>query len=118
MTEMMAEIAKMSEVTEIAEMTEMAGLMTGLAAESEAELWLREPSRGLLAGRGLSPEELFVPGLAWDELREMAGDLREYDALFHRWRYRHWLLVVRALGTRPGTGGSVGEKFLRKTLDK
>ncbi|MET7383119.1 tryptophan 2,3-dioxygenase family protein [Streptomyces sp. NPDC005526] len=72
----------------------------------------------VLQRRGLAPEQLFAPGRPEDELRETAEDLLEYDALFHRWRYQHWLLVVRTLGTRPGSGGSSGSEFLRTTLDK
>lgn len=79
---------------------------------------LRDAFNGLLARHGLTAEELFVPGLAPDELRMLAEDLLEYDAAFHQWRYRHWLLVVRAISSRPGTGGSAGAEFLRRTLEK
>ncbi|MGH4028494.1 tryptophan 2,3-dioxygenase family protein [Actinomycetota bacterium Odt1-20B] len=72
----------------------------------------------VLERRGLTPEKLFAPGQPDEELRDTAEDLLEYDALFHQWRYQHWMLVVRALGTRPGSGGSAGAAFLRSTLDK
>ncbi|MGW6545601.1 tryptophan 2,3-dioxygenase family protein [Streptomyces massasporeus] len=72
----------------------------------------------VLERRGLTPEQLFAPDRPDEDLRDTAEDLLEYDALFHRWRYQHWLLVVRALGTRPGSGGSSGSEFLRTTLDK
>ncbi|MEV7184247.1 tryptophan 2,3-dioxygenase family protein [Kitasatospora sp. NPDC093102] len=79
---------------------------------------LRDAFTALLERNGLDAEALFVPGLAPDELRELAEDLLEFDAAFHQWRYRHWLLVVRALSSRPGTGGSAGAEFLRRTLDQ
>ncbi|MBX7554899.1 tryptophan 2,3-dioxygenase [Streptomyces sp. tea 10] len=94
------------------------------AAERERlQLRFEEPSlhdvfTQVLRRRGITPEELFGPDLLVDELRDTAEDLLEYDALFHRWRYQHWLLVVRALGTRPGSGGTSGSEFLRSTLDK
>ncbi|MFD7257557.1 tryptophan 2,3-dioxygenase family protein [Streptomyces sp. NPDC059874] len=72
----------------------------------------------VLQRRGLSAEKLFAPGSPDEELRDTAEDLLEYDALFHQWRYQHWMLVVRALGARPGSGGSAGSDFLRTTLDK
>ncbi|MFF7756202.1 tryptophan 2,3-dioxygenase family protein [Streptomyces sp. NPDC007971] len=72
----------------------------------------------VLRRRGLTCEDLFAPGRSEEELRDTAEDLLEYDAFFHRWRYQHWLLVARALGTRPGSGGSSGSEFLRSTLDK
>ncbi|WP_052706857.1 tryptophan 2,3-dioxygenase [Streptomyces rubellomurinus] len=77
---------------------------------------LREAFAALLERQGLGADELFVPGLAPDELRELAEDLLDFDAAFHQWRYRHWLLVVRVLGAKPGTGGSAGAEFLRQTL--
>lgn len=99
--------------------------LPGATAAERDRLQLRfdEPSlhdvfAQALQRRGLTPEELFGPDLPEEELRDTAEDLLEYDALFHRWRYQHWLLVVRALGARPGTGGSSGSEFLRSTLDK
>ncbi|MFE9635257.1 tryptophan 2,3-dioxygenase family protein [Streptomyces sp. NPDC006463] len=79
---------------------------------------LNDAFMDLLERRGLSPEKLFAPGRAAEELRDTAEDLLAYDALFHQWRYQHWMLVVRALGARPGSGGSAGSEFLRTTLDK
>ncbi len=40
------------------------------------------------------------------------------DSHLAQWRYRHALMVKRMLGMRMGSGGSVGEKYLRETTDK
>ncbi len=32
------------------------------------------------------------------------------------WRYRHVKVVERTIGSKQGTGGSLGVEFLKKTL--
>jgi tryptophan 2,3-dioxygenase len=32
------------------------------------------------------------------------------------WRYRHVKMVERTIGSKPGTGGSPGAEYLRRTL--
>jgi tryptophan 2,3-dioxygenase len=44
--------------------------------------------------------------------------LIEHDENIALWRYHHVLMVERMLGMKPGTGGSEGAGYLRKTLDK
>ncbi|RMD97039.1 MAG: tryptophan 2,3-dioxygenase [Calditrichaeota bacterium] len=44
--------------------------------------------------------------------------LVDIDELFTTWRYRHALMVQRMIGTKIGTGGSVGYHYLRSTLEK
>jgi tryptophan 2,3-dioxygenase len=44
--------------------------------------------------------------------------LIEHDENIALWRYNHVLMVERMLGMKPGTGGSEGAGYLRKTLDK
>ena len=41
-----------------------------------------------------------------------------YLAVPANWRARHLLMVERHIGTKPGTGGSTGTRYLRATLDK
>jgi len=42
--------------------------------------------------------------------------LVDLDEGFQEWRYRHVKMVERTIGTRRGTGGSVGAEYLRTTL--
>jgi tryptophan 2,3-dioxygenase len=44
--------------------------------------------------------------------------LIQYDELFTRWRLRHVLMVERMIGNKPGTGGSEGASYLRKTAER
>ena len=42
--------------------------------------------------------------------------LVDFDEGLQEWRYRHVQMVQRTIGVRPGTGGSSGAEYLRKTL--
>ena len=42
--------------------------------------------------------------------------LVDLDEGFQEWRYRHVKMVERTIGTKQGTGGSDGVKYLMKTL--
>ena len=42
--------------------------------------------------------------------------LLDLDEGFQEWRYRHVKMVERTIGTKQGTGGSDGVKYLMKTL--
>ena len=44
--------------------------------------------------------------------------LVDMDEWFTTWRYRHALMVHRMIGTKVGTGGSVGYQYLRSTVEK
>jgi len=44
--------------------------------------------------------------------------LIDMDERFMLWRYRHVAMVERMIGTRRGTGGSSGVKYLTQTLSK
>lgn len=41
----------------------------------------------------------------------------DYDEGLQEWRYRHVKMVERTIGTKKGTGGSAGAKYLHKTLN-
>ncbi|NBC05501.1 MAG: tryptophan 2,3-dioxygenase [Bacteroidetes bacterium] len=41
----------------------------------------------------------------------------DYDEGLMEWRYRHVKMVERTIGTKSGTGGSDGAKYLHKTLN-
>jgi tryptophan 2,3-dioxygenase len=42
--------------------------------------------------------------------------MTDFDEGFQEWRYRHIKLVERTIGSKHGTGGSLGVEFLRKSL--
>jgi tryptophan 2,3-dioxygenase len=42
--------------------------------------------------------------------------LTDFDEGFQEWRYRHIKLVERSIGSKKGTGGSLGVDFLKKSL--
>jgi len=42
--------------------------------------------------------------------------LLDLDEGLQEWRYRHVKMVERTLGTKPGTGGSSGVEYLKRTL--
>ena len=49
---------------------------------------------------------------------QLAEALIEHDEYFSLWRSHHIKMVERMVGTKPGTGGSEGVGYLKKTLDK
>ena len=44
--------------------------------------------------------------------------LIDIDQSLNAWRYNHALLAQRMIGTKIGSGGSSGAKYLTKTLEK
>ena len=48
----------------------------------------------------------------------LAEALVEYDQFFGLWRQHHVAMVERMIGSKPGTGGSEGVAYLRKTTDR
>jgi len=42
--------------------------------------------------------------------------MTDFDEGMQEWRYRHVKLVERTIGAKPGTGGSAGVEFLKKSL--
>ncbi|NNG00255.1 MAG: tryptophan 2,3-dioxygenase [Desulfobacteraceae bacterium] len=51
-------------------------------------------------------------------LRDICESLVDIDEGIQEWRYHHVKMVERTLGGKPGTGGSSGTDYLRKTLFK
>jgi tryptophan 2,3-dioxygenase len=45
-------------------------------------------------------------------------DFIEFDERMLLWRGRHVRMVERMIGMKPGTGGSLGARYLQTTLDK
>jgi tryptophan 2,3-dioxygenase len=52
------------------------------------------------------------------ELFMLAEALIEFDEAFRLWRLRHVLMVERMIGNKPGTGGSAGATYLRRTAER
>jgi tryptophan 2,3-dioxygenase len=52
------------------------------------------------------------------DLYMLAESLVEFDEMFSLWRLHHVTMVERMIGAKPGTGGSEGVAYLRKTLDR
>ena len=50
------------------------------------------------------------------EPAQVAERLVDLDEGFQEWRYRHVKMVERTIGDKPGTGGSSGAEYLRRTL--
>lgn len=42
--------------------------------------------------------------------------MTDFDEGFQEWRYRHVKLVERTIGSKRGTGGSLGVEFLKRSL--
>ena len=42
----------------------------------------------------------------------------DVDELLANWRYRHALMVHRMIGTKIGTGGSSGHRYLLATVER
>lgn len=77
------------------------------------ELFLR-----LLAKEKTTLEELYTgPG---PSLLFFLGEaLLEYEQLFAQWRFKHVQLVERVIGpTTGGTGGTLGARYLQRTIDQ
>jgi ribonuclease HI len=51
-------------------------------------------------------------------LYEVAELLVDHDEQIALWRHHHTLMAAREIGDRPGTGGSRGVEYLRKTQDQ
>lgn len=49
-------------------------------------------------------------------LASLCERLVDLDEGLQEWRYRHVKMVERTIGSKPGTGGSTGAEYLRKTL--
>jgi tryptophan 2,3-dioxygenase len=84
-----------------------------LARPSLQELFL-----SLLLSRGIELETLYV-GPRPTTLFFLAEALLEYEQQFGQWRFKHVQLVERVLGPLTGgTGGTLGAKYLARTIDQ
>jgi tryptophan 2,3-dioxygenase len=93
-----------------------------------AEPTLYDALKGLLARRGFaadSHDELLVTYRTiyeesdrYYDLYLLLEDFIEFDERFLLWRGRHVRMVERMIGMKPGTGGSLGVRYLETTLSK
>ena len=81
----------------------------GIVEETRGDGAVQEAVLGIYREHG-------EPRRAWyHDLFERLVDLDEAVA---RWRYHHLLMAAREIGDRPGTGGSLGVRYLGRTLEK
>ncbi|HWJ44865.1 MAG: tryptophan 2,3-dioxygenase [Gemmatimonadaceae bacterium] len=72
----------------------------------------------LLRSQGVELEALYV-GERPTVLFFLAEALLEYEQQFGQWRFKHVQLVERVLGPLTGgTGGTLGAKYLARTIDQ
>ena len=51
-------------------------------------------------------------------LHELCEAFLDHDETIARWRHHHALMAAREIGSRTGTGGSLGVAYLQSTLDR
>jgi tryptophan 2,3-dioxygenase len=51
-------------------------------------------------------------------LHELCEAFVDHDETIARWRHHHALMAAREIGSRTGTGGSLGVAYLQSTLDR
>ena len=85
---------------------------------------LAEPSLGdalkaIIERRG-SPSllQIYQDREHFGDLFSLCEALLDHDEAFAEWRSRHVLMVERQIGSKPGTGGSSGARYLHSTLAK
>jgi tryptophan 2,3-dioxygenase len=67
------------------------------------------------------PDEVVAEGIlrlykTQHDLEILFELMTDFDEGFQEWRYRHIKLVERTIGSKHGTGGSLGVEFLKKSL--
>ncbi len=84
-----------------------------------AEPSLADALKAIIERRG-SPSllQIYKDREHYGDLFSLCEALLDHDETFAEWRSRHVLMVERQIGSKPGTGGSSGARYLRSTLDK
>ncbi|SMO80540.1 tryptophan 2,3-dioxygenase [Gracilimonas mengyeensis] len=78
----------------------------------------RENEKGLVHNPSEKIQQELVKAMNEDPEAALIAELFvDYDEGLQEWRYRHVKMVERTIGTKKGTGGSDGAKYLRKTLN-
>lgn len=84
-------------------------------AQVPAELLRRERESPNIADRQVQ-DELFRLYTSRPDLVILFETMTDFDEGLQEWRYRHVKLVERTIGSKHGTGGSLGVDFLKKSL--
>jgi len=77
----------------------------------------RKGENGLLYETSSEAQNVILDVMKNDEEATLLIELFvDFDEGLQEWRYRHVKMVERTIGSKPGTGGSPGVKYLRSTL--
>ena len=79
------------------------------------ELWERDVTLPT-AANGVVEEGILHLYKTQPDLEILFELMTDFDEGFQEWRYRHIKLVERTIGSKRGTGGSLGVEFLKKSL--
>ncbi len=94
------------------------GAIPDVVARALARPTLQDLYLTLLRTQGIELEALYV-GERPTTLFFLAESLLEYEQQFGQWRFKHVQLVERVLGPLTGgTGGTLGAKYLARTIDQ
>ena len=93
------------------------GEIPPLVQRALARPTLQELFLSLLASQKIELETLYV-GPRPTTLFFLAEALLEYEVQFGLWRFHHVQLVERVLGPLGGSGGTLGAKYLARTIDQ
>ncbi|MGE3180700.1 MAG: tryptophan 2,3-dioxygenase [Phycisphaerae bacterium] len=83
--------------------------------EIPAELRSREATAPTVANEQIQEHVLDIYRNHPDAA-QLLESMVDFDEGLQEWRYRHVKMVERTIGMKPGTGGSSGAEFLRRTL--
>ncbi|MBT3746101.1 MAG: tryptophan 2,3-dioxygenase [Actinobacteria bacterium] len=62
--------------------------------------------------------DIYQNSLASSTLYKVGETLIELDELISQYHWRHYVLVAKTIGYKPGTGGSAGVEWLKHTTDQ
>ena len=94
------------------------GAIPAIVERALARPTLQDLYLTLLRTQGIELEALYM-GERPTTLFFLAESLLEYEQQFGQWRFKHVQLVERVLGPLTGgTGGTLGAKYLARTIDQ
>ena len=94
------------------------GSIPDIVRQALARPPLQELYLDLLRAQGTELESLYL-GERPTTMFFLAESLLEYEQQFGQWRFKHVQLVERVLGPLTGgTGGTLGAKYLARTIDQ